>query len=207
MLQLPCERHAAHKAHQQRGISDGRQAAADIGHQEYEKHHCLHTLAAPAVGPQNGADHHHGRPGSTDPGGQSRTNQQQQHIGLGRAGQIAFQADIARHTKQAEQQHDKCQVIAHQRFQQLIHHGRHIICKRKRNQEQQRPEQNKQPAPFFPLLRDHQRAYGNTQQHAHKRYGKYQRNPRAEFGAVHNFSGKNTRAAQRRCSSGQGQNR
>ena len=85
-------------------------------------------------------------------------------IGLGRAGQIAFQADIARHTKQAEQQHDKCQVIAHQRFQQLIHHGRHIICKRKRNQEQQRPEQNKQPAPFFPLLRDHQRAYGNTQQ-------------------------------------------
>ena len=79
-LQRPEKRDPVQESQKQRRVAEGRQAAADVGHQEDEEHHHEGAVFAIAVGSQKGPDEQHGRPGGAHPGGDHGADHQHQGV-------------------------------------------------------------------------------------------------------------------------------
>ena len=133
-----------------------------------KKHHDVAAVPPPGVHFDHRTDHEHAGPGGADPAGQHRAQEQEKHIDSGRTGQIPLQRDIAGHAEQAEQQHNKGEVVADQALQRRLHRRTQSPHQSIRDEKGQRPERHRQGLMALPPRGAQQRTQGDAQQQPRK---------------------------------------
>ena len=119
---------------------------------------------APGVHLQQGTDHEHAGAGGTHQTGQHGAEQQQGHVDPGGAGQVALQGDVAGHAEQAEQQHDKGEIVVHQALQRRLDRSARPVHHGEGDEKQQRPDAHYNGLVALPPGGGYQRHHGDAQQ-------------------------------------------
>ncbi|GAA0005195.1 hypothetical protein BRDID11002_51980 [Bradyrhizobium diazoefficiens] len=107
----PEEVDAVQEADEQRGIAERAQRAADIGDQDDEEDDDMSVAAPRPVGPDQGADQDHRRPGGADDARHQRAEREDAGIRRRRAPDVARDENAAGHDIEREQQHDEAEIF------------------------------------------------------------------------------------------------
>ena len=168
VLHRPQEIHAFEEAEKERRIAQRGEAAADIGHEEDEENHHVHTVLAVVVGFEDGADHQHGGAGGAHHGGQERADGEQRGVHARAAVQIAPHEDAAGYGVERPQQQNEGDVFGHQGVHQHMQAGGEAVHEGEGDEEGQRPAGGDFAEMVVPNMGEKQRAGGDGEQNQHE---------------------------------------
>ena len=110
-LQRPPERHAVEVAEEERRVSQGGEAAADVRDEEDEEDDRVHLVAPLPVGPHERPDEEHARARGADEARQDRPRREEPGVDGRRGAEIAGEVDASRDRVEGEEEGDEREVV------------------------------------------------------------------------------------------------
>ena len=163
----PEEGDSVEETEKEGGIPEGGQTPTDVGNQEDEEGDGVNLILPFLVGPKDGSDHQHGRPGRPDPGGEEGSHKEDESVHGGSPLEGTLQKNPSRDREEGPKEEEEGDVVDKDDGDQLVL-GLSGEGDEEGDKEEERPEEGDLPEVVVPKLGGQEGKEGDGEENAHE---------------------------------------